>query len=134
MIIIIFYLLFICIILILLTSYFIKNYYYYDTHFFNIVNAQLSTAISWVVFNTLMTNNKHTTILRFGFPDSGNHSSVLLAKHSNNTPVPCWSLLLIQSNEIKMDRYKVITKYIDSNIICTTEQISYTRLSILYKP
>jgi len=115
---------------ILLTA--VRDYYYYDTHFFNIVNAQLSTAISWVVFNKLMMNNKHTIILRFGFPDSGNHSSVLLAKYSNNAPVPCWSLLLIQNNKMKMDRYKVIRKYIDNNIICATEQISYTKLSILY--
>jgi len=70
-------------------------------------------------------------MLIFGFPDSGNHLSVLQAKYSNNAAVPCWSLLLIQSNKIKMNRYNVITKYIDNNIICMTEQISYISHNIV---
>jgi len=58
-----------------------------NTHFFNRVNAQPSTTISCVADKKLITNTTIRIIFIFGFPFSGNQSSMLFPKYINNKPV-----------------------------------------------
>lgn len=49
-------------------------------YFFKIVNDQPSTTISWVADKILTKKITNDIIFGFGFPDSGNQLSMLLAK------------------------------------------------------
>lgn len=69
-----------------------------DVYFFNIVSAQPSTTISWVADKKLMTKTTIVSILRFGVPTSGNHSSILFARYSNNNPILRTIIILKKNN------------------------------------
>lgn len=58
----------------------------HEAYFFNMVSVQPSIVISSVAAKKLIMPNDKTRALKFGFPTSGNHSSMLDARYNKNAP------------------------------------------------